>query len=80
MIKTCKIRLEVGIIASFKIKSSLSKGKTVELILLMTTHQFLQGLNIEIHIGLASARAETYAEVVEIAQRIEDCQTKLKEF
>ena len=42
--------------------------------------RFLQGLNIEIQTGLAAVKAETYAEIVEVAQRLEDCQTKLKEF
>ena len=42
--------------------------------------RFLQGLNIGIQTALAAVKVDTYAEVVESAQRIESCQGKLREF
>ena len=42
--------------------------------------RFLQGLNIEIQTLLVSAKMDTYAKMVEFAQRAEDCYVKLREF
>ena len=42
--------------------------------------RFLQGLNIEIQRGLVSARVNTYVKMVEVAQKLEECHVKLKEF
>ena len=42
--------------------------------------RFLQGLKVEIQDALVTAIVETYAEIVELAQRVEDSQAKVKEF
>ena len=42
--------------------------------------RFLQGLNVDIQDALVTARMETYAKVVEYAQRIEDSQDRLRKF
>ena len=42
--------------------------------------RFWKGLNVEITTALVSAKMDTYAEVVEYAQRAEDALNKLKEF
>ena len=39
--------------------------------------RFLQGLNIKIQTLLVSTKMDTYAELVEFAQRAEDCHVKL---
>ena len=41
---------------------------------------FQQGLTLEIQDALVTANVETYAAVVEIAQRIEDSKAKVREF
>ena len=41
--------------------------------------RFQQGLTIEIQDALVTARVETYAELVEMAQRIEDSKAKVRE-
>ena len=41
--------------------------------------RFLQGLNIEIQTLLVSAKMDTYAKLVEFAQRAEDYHVKLRE-
>ena len=40
--------------------------------------RFLQGLNIELQRSLVSARIDTYADMVEFAQKVEDCEIKWK--
>ena len=42
--------------------------------------RFLQGLNVEIQDALVTAKIDTYVEVVEMTQRIEDNKAKVKEF
>ena len=41
--------------------------------------RFLQGLNIEVQRSLVSARMDTYADIVEFAQKAEECEVKWKE-
>ena len=41
---------------------------------------FLQGLKVEIQDALVTAIVDTYAELVELVQRVEDSQAKEKEF
>ena len=42
--------------------------------------RFQQGLNVEIQDALVTARVDTYAEVVEMTQRIEDSKARVREF
>ena len=42
--------------------------------------RFLQGLKVEIQDALVTAKVDTYAELVELALRVEDSQAKVKEF
>ena len=42
--------------------------------------RFLQGLSIEIQDALVTARVETYVEMVEMAQRVENSKVKVREF
>ena len=42
--------------------------------------RFLQGLNVKIQDALVTAKIDTYAEMVEMAQQIEDSKAKVKEF
>ena len=41
---------------------------------------FLQGLKVEIQDALVTTNVDTYAELVELTQRVEDNQAKIKEF
>ena len=38
--------------------------------------RFLQGLNLEIQRSLVSARIVTYADLVELTQKVEECEGK----
>ena len=40
----------------------------------------MQGLNVEIQDALVTARVDTYAEIVKMAQRIENNKVKVREF
>ena len=42
--------------------------------------RFLQGLNLGIQRSLATARFDSYAELVELAQKVEECESKWKDF
>ena len=41
--------------------------------------RFLQGLNIELQRSLVSTRMDTYADVVEFAQKAKECEKKWKD-